>query len=627
MNDKSSPRAHVPSTRLLILLTFAYCCCPPAMAWHKSVNVRGTNNRLVIAEGGGGGVVTARDGTQSEATLTLLDLNEGRLMHDDPVSFRTPNGSFLSVGGDRVVRASGATPGTAETFIIEKQSGDRATEIADGDVVAFRTGDRRRYVRFTAAGAVVVARRWIFFGPGRSGKFTLKVLGDPAPLMLSGPFTVPQSIGPTILGVDNNPSPNPSDPPTVCVNFEGRPFPTCYKAHRGTDYPLVGSFPQMDLANLTVAAAAPGKVVAVMGGNPDHCTEVLDPPATSGGQPTLHIVCFDPPQEGGTAGFHNFVTVLQDDGLLAYYFHLEKDSIAVTQGQRVACGQLIGRIGSAGASLGPHLHFELSLIRPTDRPPQAPGDFFQEVGIFRPGVAVDPYLLNLWSRMDSPTIPAKTCTHPSTNLVSALGQSCAGLFQACALPLVCVPGERVCKALNVGLGGACDDNQLCAPGLTCRGTCKRLGVPPGGECDGNQLCGDGLDCVGGRCKVHTIPLGGACSVPGPPCESGSCYNNACREVGVGAGGSCDDNHLCALFPVLECRDGTCKLPCACPPLSCYIDLPSGQCVKNVQQTVRKDCQRVYGICPTLLNCFTDSHGDCKVDVQETHQEGCSLVCP
>jgi murein DD-endopeptidase MepM/ murein hydrolase activator NlpD len=45
------------------------------------------------------------------------------------------------------------------------------------------------------------------------------------------------------------------------------------------------------------------------------------------------------------------------EGYKTYYGHLE--SIAVTVGQSVVSGDMIGTVGSTGLSTGPHLHFEI----------------------------------------------------------------------------------------------------------------------------------------------------------------------------------------------------------------------------------------------------------------------------
>jgi murein DD-endopeptidase MepM/ murein hydrolase activator NlpD len=45
--------------------------------------------------------------------------------------------------------------------------------------------------------------------------------------------------------------------------------------------------------------------------------------------------------------------------LFSMYFHL--DSITVQDGQSVAQGEIIGRVGSTGRSTGPHLHWGVRL--------------------------------------------------------------------------------------------------------------------------------------------------------------------------------------------------------------------------------------------------------------------------
>lgn len=53
----------------------------------------------------------------------------------------------------------------------------------------------------------------------------------------------------------------------------------------------------------------------------------------------------------------NFVRVLHDDGTLALYGHLMRDSIRVEPGQRIERGAWIAASGNTGFSSGPHLHF------------------------------------------------------------------------------------------------------------------------------------------------------------------------------------------------------------------------------------------------------------------------------
>lgn len=51
------------------------------------------------------------------------------------------------------------------------------------------------------------------------------------------------------------------------------------------------------------------------------------------------------------------IILLHDSGISTFYAHL--DSLAVSAGQRVAQGEVVGYVGSTGKSTGSHLHFEV----------------------------------------------------------------------------------------------------------------------------------------------------------------------------------------------------------------------------------------------------------------------------
>lgn len=69
--------------------------------------------------------------------------------------------------------------------------------------------------------------------------------------------------------------------------------------------------------------------------------------------------------EGGPSklydGRGNFVKILHDDGTFALYLHLKQHGAAVSPGDRVTAGQVIGYSGNTGRSSGPHLHFAVSI--------------------------------------------------------------------------------------------------------------------------------------------------------------------------------------------------------------------------------------------------------------------------
>jgi MYXO-CTERM domain-containing protein len=109
-----------------------------------------------------------------------------------------------------------------------------------------------------------------------------------------------------------------------------------YDGHRGTDIGI-GGFAVMDAGSRWVVAAADGEATTVIDGCFDRCT---------------NAAC------GCGGGFGNYVRITHADGKSTYYGHLMNGSIQVRSGQRVTCGQRIGKVGSSGNSTGPHLHFE-----------------------------------------------------------------------------------------------------------------------------------------------------------------------------------------------------------------------------------------------------------------------------
>lgn len=56
-------------------------------------------------------------------------------------------------------------------------------------------------------------------------------------------------------------------------------------------------------------------------------------------------------------GYGNLIVVQHEDNISTYYGHLSKRRVNV--GDKIKAGQLIGDVGSTGASTGPHLHFEV----------------------------------------------------------------------------------------------------------------------------------------------------------------------------------------------------------------------------------------------------------------------------
>ncbi|WP_421785623.1 peptidoglycan DD-metalloendopeptidase family protein [Hyphobacterium sp.] len=115
--------------------------------------------------------------------------------------------------------------------------------------------------------------------------------------------------------------------------------------HAGTD---ISSGPfrahAMNREWVEVVAAAPGVIIARNDTAPDRNCAGL-----------------------GAQQSANYVSILQDDGLTAYYWHLARATVTDRQiGDRVEAGDFLGFVGSSGISTAPHLHFEL-------RHPDIPG--------------------------------------------------------------------------------------------------------------------------------------------------------------------------------------------------------------------------------------------------------------
>ena len=204
-------------------------------------------------------------------------------------------------------------------------------------------------------------------------------------LLFGFPVGEPELISGTVL-MDHDPEVHDDSTlgGAICTNFEGEGFPDCYDEHDGSDYLLDGGFDTMDSGSATIIAAADGVVVDIEEAQYDHC-HTEDTEITCDGHPIRA----------------NYVILEHSNGLVTRYWHLMTDSVVVEPGDEVACGDVLGIMGSSGISSMPHLHFEVNV-----------GD--------RDGEAVDPYAgpwsqpESLWiEQVDAYGLPALGCVESS----------------------------------------------------------------------------------------------------------------------------------------------------------------------------------------------------------------------
>ncbi len=102
-----------------------------------------------------------------------------------------------------------------------------------------------------------------------------------------------------------------------------------YNGHTGLDVDL--QWFEEQLIGVPVFAAVDGVVTEAVDGNPDMNTSCSGPA--------------------------NYVAIDHGGGWRTVYYHLKRDSVAVSPAQSVRAGQQIGLTGSSGCSTHPHLHF------------------------------------------------------------------------------------------------------------------------------------------------------------------------------------------------------------------------------------------------------------------------------
>ena len=147
---------------------------------------------------------------------------------------------------------------------------------------------------------------------------SLLVVGDIAAaddLELRRPY---EAADPVSFGFDNEPNAG------GCTDYECGSI--CYNGHGGSDFPLP--------YGTDVLAGADGTVTATNNSCDDYGY--------------LGNTC------GGRCG--NYVQLQHSNGDYTIYCHMRQNSLVVSTGDTVSCGDVLGESASSGSSTGPHLH-------------------------------------------------------------------------------------------------------------------------------------------------------------------------------------------------------------------------------------------------------------------------------
>jgi murein DD-endopeptidase MepM/ murein hydrolase activator NlpD len=313
------PRTHPLSSALAVAASLVLAGTAAA----ASPGAQGGGAAFSKAEGGGARFGTTAKRVDARPGLALLrvrpqTLRVGRLPE---VRFRiVQRGTRRVRVRVAIVRAGDGTPalrvrlGTRRTGRLVAVRWPRGARLAPG----------RYAVRLHATDA---AGNTLRQSPQRARGAIIRV--KPKPKRKPKPTRTPRP-KPVTAPPSTSPTPTPAAPPSTSGVFPVRGWFTF-----GGDGSVFGAARSGHThQGQDIAAAAGTPVVAPTAG-------------------TVTVVSF---QRRG-AGF--YVVMAGDDGRDFFFAHLQKGSIVVAPGQRVRAGTQLGRVGSTGASSGPHLHFEI----------------------------------------------------------------------------------------------------------------------------------------------------------------------------------------------------------------------------------------------------------------------------
>ena len=124
-----------------------------------TITLQASNGQYFVAEGGGGGAVSAnRSAAGAWEQFQVTDPSGGCVTSGDAVFFRTYGSFYLraELGGGSTLDAAGAAAGAWEQFVIRNQGGG---DVFDGDLVTLQAPSGHYVVAEGGGGGVVLANR------------------------------------------------------------------------------------------------------------------------------------------------------------------------------------------------------------------------------------------------------------------------------------------------------------------------------------------------------------------------------------------------------------------------------------------------------------------------------------
>ncbi|MCA9611369.1 MAG: peptidoglycan DD-metalloendopeptidase family protein [Polyangiales bacterium] len=302
-----------------------------------------------------------------------------------------------------------------------------------------------------------------------------------------------------------------------------------YDGHRGSDFSLRGGNGAID-TGYDVVAAADGTVESTQDGHFDRCGTC---------NAATDSRC-------GTAygfGYGNHVVVNHGDTKVVYA-HMRMGSVAVSPGQTIRCGQVVGQIASSGCSTGAHLHFE---VRPPGTSSSSAYDPFQGM--------CSPTSPSRWASQGphrglpgatcgdpTPTCPAGTFPIWTCNAAATERTRCVdGMVMTEACPGGCV-------SMPVGSDDVCADAPTCPAGLDAEWRCDGDGRARcvGGEVS-RETCANGCEMRDGDdvCRDAPVDLDGDGHNTSVDCDDADAtrFPGATETCGDGVDQDCDGEDL------------------------------------------------------------------------------------